>query len=73
MEHTERDGKWWSFFNWIWEMCRAGKRTWEHPNTEEEVLELKAHFEETCPGWKRGDAVKDMPSQAIELPSELPF
>jgi len=69
----ERHKKWWLFINWLWEMCRSNQRTWDHPKTEEEALELKAHFEETYPDWKKGDSVKNLPAHKDELPSELPF
>lgn len=70
---AESDEKWWLFINWLWEMCRSGQRTWEHPRNEEEVFELRAHFEENCPGWRRGDCVKSVPAQKDELPGGLPF
>lgn len=69
----ERHEKWWRFINWLWEMCKSGQRTWDHPENREEALELRAHFEETCPDWKKGDTVKNMPARINELPAELPL
>lgn len=65
--------KWWNFINYLWEMNRTGQRFWDHPKNEEDVLELKAHFEENCPNWKKGDGAKNMPIWENELPKELPF
>lgn len=70
---NEQHKSWWRFINWLWEMCRTGQRTWEHPKSEEKILELKTYFEETYSGWKKGDAVRGVTAAKDEMPQELPF
>lgn len=68
----KHDPQWWRFINWLWEMGRTKQRFFDHPLSDDDVLELKAHFEKDYPNWKKGDTVKIAASQD-ELPDELPF
>jgi len=44
--------RWLRFCMWIEEMCRTGRRTWEHPKGYEDCIKLRDYFEKEYPDWK---------------------